>query len=419
MPHYASLTTILALILAALPVASWHAPLSDGWRGGETGSPTATPAFYGEGRRSYPSPDGRWLAVLDDTTGSLELRSGTGEAWSVFSEGSTIQAATWSPDSRRLLAVRANWVPKQPKGSGVQGLAPIQIWQVLVPPARVSQPAAACPGAEAQAPASGLATCLFQSSEAPGDGGEQICFGHWSPNSRYLVFWHGPLGASLATDGLTPYVLDVAGPLTTRVSAIALLNRRYHSWAPDSSALVMTVGGYRSAMVDKELIRFDTYTRQVTKLIKSDQQVPGIVAWSPRGDWIAYAAVPADETGPEWADWMSWDNPAVAGRRIYLLDAASGRWHRLNDAQTFQDAPLWSEDGRVLYYVERQGDSLVLMAADPVSGAAQAVPGARQPLPEVAGYYGQTDLDELLEYRPGGRLAPGASPGSQEAEIGK
>ena len=74
----------------------------------------------------------------------------------------------------------------------------------------------------------------------------------------------------------------------------------------------------------------------------------------------------------------------------------------------FQDAPTWSDDSEVLYYVQREGDTLVLMAADPstslragpATGQAQVIPGTRRPAPRAVGYYGQSNWDDLLAHRP-------------------
>jgi hypothetical protein len=99
---------------------------------------------------------------------------------------------------------------------------------------------------------------------------------------------------------------------------------------------------------------------------------------------------------------MTFDNPAIAGRRIYLLDPASGQTRRLNQAETYQDGPVWSSDGSRLYYVQREGDELLLMAADPETGQAEPVTGASQPLDPndpmrpAVGYYGQFGREELL-----------------------
>ena len=407
MPYAVVRVILMAGLAAGLAVGGLFGPASSG------------PIQVADGMTTYPSPDGRWTAVVDRSSGSLDVMPQGGPAVSIFPAGSTIYSVAWSPDSRHLLAVRTNWVFREPRGTGVDAARPIEIWRVDVPPT-ASSAGGLCK--DSQPPDTRLAQCLFQSVDAPETaaierGTEQIVFGHWSPNSRDAAFWLGPLSASILADGLTPYVLDISSGQATRLADIALLNSRYHSWAPDGSALVMTAGGYRSALVDKWLILFSVASQRVTTAVDVTEQIPGIVAWSPRGDWVAYAAVPSEETGSDLADWMSWDNPAIAGRRIYLLDPATGEHYRLNDADAFQDAPLWSDDGAVLYYAERQDDALVLMAAELGTGRSQLVPGATIPLPEVAGYYGQSDLDALLALRPGGQAAPPAASATATASA--
>jgi hypothetical protein len=337
-----------------------------------------------------PSPDGQWTALLNRTTGSLAIESATGEVVEAFPAGSQVRQPTWSPDSLRLLVVRTHF----------QDMAgePAEIWRISVAEGRAGEPQR-----------------LFTGPRDPAENfsmqASSIDLGHWSPAGQRITFWMGENSASMAADGFPLWVLNLgeesgeAIPLADN----ALLNPRYQSWAPDGSALAFTAGGYRSAQINKWLNLFDATSGQITTVITETEQVPGIVAWSPRGDpsagsgqaLIAYAAVPAGETGRDLADWMSFENPAIAGRRVYLLDPASGQHRRLNDVDAFQDAPTWSGDGETLYYVQREGDTMALMAADPATGQAQVIEGSRRPAPGAVGYYGQSKWDDLLAYRPG------------------
>ncbi len=330
-----------------------------------------------------PSPDGRWTAIVNQTRGSLELRlEPEGETALVFPEGSTVESATWSPNGCRLLVVRTNYCSADCQ-SALQTTGPIEIWGIELRDEQVGQPVR-----------------LFRApAEEPGPEG--IVFGHWSPDSRYVIFWLGGVGASIQADGLPLYVLDVEAYQAIPSKTTTLLNPRYQSWSPDSSTLAFTAGGYRSAQINKWLNLLDVASEQVTMVISETRQVPGIVAWSPRGDLIAYAAVPADQTGTEWADWMVFENQAIAGRRVYLLDPATLEHRPVNQADVFQDAPVWSEDGKILYYVQRDGDTMVLMAADPYTGEADPIEESRRPAPRAVGYYGQSDWSDLLAYRPG------------------
>lgn len=345
---------------------------------------------------AYPSPDGAYTALVDRTAGRLSLRDAAGPETEVFPAGSTVETVTWSPDSRRLLAVRTRWTRDQ---DGVpQSGGGLQIWQVEVPAGRLATPIN--PTCDDAAPAGGPAACLYQ-SPAPVDAGpEQLIFGRWSPDSRHVVFWRGPLGVSLATDGLPAFVLSVTTGQAVEVADIALLNLAYHSWSPGGTTLVMTAGGDRSALLDKRLIRLDVTTGVSATLIEPVDQVPGPVAWSPTGQWLAYAAVDAAQVDPDRAHDSGWDNPGIAGRRVYLLQPDSGLRLRVDAAESFQDGPHWSADGATLTFVERQGDGLALMAYTLATASTAPMPVALQPLPETAGYFGQLPLDALLAFWP-------------------
>ena len=350
-----------------------------------TPMPTAAPSEPDQLRR-VPAPDGRWTAVVNKTAGSLDLQSTAGETLTVFPEGSTVDTVNWSPDSRHLLVVRTHR-RCSPSSLAIQVDGPIEIWQIRL---EDNQP--------------GPPRLVFQSPTQPDESGacipEQIVWGSWSSNNHYVLFWSGLLGASILADGLALWVLDVETGQVIPLTDVTLLNPRYQSWAPDGSALAFTAGGYRSAQVNKWLNLFDVTSGQVTTVVSETEQIPGIVAWSPRGDLIAYAAVPAAETGTDLADWMVFENPAIAGRRVYLLDPATGRHWQLNDSDAFQDAPTWSDDGAILYYVQREQDTMALLAADPATGQAQVVEGSRRPAPGAVGYYGQSKWDGLLAHRP-------------------
>jgi dipeptidyl aminopeptidase/acylaminoacyl peptidase len=380
--------------------AGWRWPGQGLWNQGKHHTrpaaltPTPQPSQSSDELSYTPSPDGQWTAIINQTNGALDLQQPDGEMVSIFPAGSTVQNVTWSPDSRHLVAVQSHWVFDQPAGSGVSSSDPIEIWHIKLEQDQATTPVR-----------------VFQSENSEGEWAEQIIFGHWSPDSRRLLFWHGLLSASILADGLPLSVLDVSTGEASQLAEITLLNPHYQSWAPDGSALIFTAGGYRSAQVGKWLALYETSSGQVTTVISETEQIPGVVAWSPQGDLIAYAAVPAEETGEEWADLMTFDNPAIAGRRIYLFSPATGETRRLNETEAFQDGPVWSDDGRTLYYAERRNEQLQLMAAEVATGKAEPVVGAVIPLPEFVGYYGQWDQDTLLAQRPGGELA--AEPGAE------
>ena len=96
-------------------------------------------------------------------------------------------------------------------------------------------------------------------------------------------------------------------------------------------------------------------------------------------------------------------NPAIANRRIYLLDPKTARCHRLNDVDAYQDAPCWGASEGELFYVELRDERLHLMVANPAAGIGRLVPKADAPFAGTVGYYGQADWDDLLQQRSPGK----------------
>ena len=327
-----------------------------------------------------PSPDGKWKAILNSGTGSLVLEDLQGAKHTVFPAGSIASDARWSPESLRLAVVVRN-KPQPPNSPDQTGIA--EIWLVTVADHQVSKP-----------------RLVFQPGSSDKYAGEGITLGIWSPEGTRLLFWGGHAGASIQADGLPLWSLEIATGQATRLAETALVNPTYQSWAPNGHALAFTNGGYRSAQVGKWLSLYEVELGQIRSLIARSELIPGALAWSPKVNTIAFAAVRESQTGTEWADWMSWDNPAIQARRIYLLDPQNGDWQRLNTTEAYQDTPRWSADGSKLYYVQIDGDQVVLMAADPLSGEVQPLPGCQAPLPSRAGYYGQADWTALYENCP-------------------
>lgn len=329
-----------------------------------------------------------WIFRTTSEVGGLTLQRNGGLIWELLPSGAFIGASTWSPDGKTVVVEQRN-VAVNPESSQLEPTnEPLQLWKIdLADPVQI-RPELLFPSPASDADHLG--------KTAPA----QAQFGAWSPDGRHLLFWNGAMGASIAADGLPAYVVDVVTADVTQIATAALLNARYYSWRPDSKQLVFTNGGYRSAQINKWLDLFDTETGSVTTLTSDTTQIPGIVAWSPDRELIAYAAVDAALTGDEFADWMTFDNQAIAGRRIYLLDPQTGESRRLNDDESYQDVPVWSKDGATLYYVARDGDELVLAAADPQTGIGTYIDSSHTPLPEMVGYYGQSDWDTILAYIP-------------------
>lgn len=90
--------------------------------------------------------------------------------------------------------MRNNW-ERSKTGPEIEVYGPIELWQVRLVDDAVESPKP-----------------VFQSSTQPDEPGayypEQIQFGQWSPNNRYLLFWHGMLSASILATGRRVYRLE-------------------------------------------------------------------------------------------------------------------------------------------------------------------------------------------------------------------
>ena len=362
----------------------------------ETPQPTSTPVPHAIQLPTAPgsvqeqqivSPDGLWVAVLDTEIGNLNLVWPDGTTSTLFPAGVSAWSAQWSPDSKLLLVVLSGWKTSQ---TDIHADEPPEIWAVSLSDDSMGEPQQ-----------------LFQLEDddvvaRSGGGRVEIVFGSWSPNGRSILFWAGG-GAAMRADGNAPFVLDATTGTAIRVADWALVNPAYHSWSPDGATLAMTVGGWRSAQANKWLNLVDVETGTVTTVVSKTAQIPGIVAWSPQGDRIAYAAVealpPSAYINDDHCCPITFTNPDIAGRRIYLLEPTTGKKWRLNATDAFQDAPTWSEDGATLYYVERHNDTMVLMQSDPATGVAEVVAGSAHARPDAVGFYGQTDWREILAHR--------------------
>ena len=313
------------------------------------------------------SPDTAWTAILED--GGLRLVADSGIEQAVFPAGSTITSANWSPDSARLLALQTNLVAAVPAGTGYDIVGPLTIWALSMDERTPKQLAA-----------------LPESVEYT----SQLQWGTWSPDGRHVTFWSGILSASALADGLFLSVLDSDSGEIVSLDSYSLYTPAYHAWSPDGSRLAVTLGGGRDVWRNKSLAIFHVTSGTVTPVDSAAELIPGRVAWSPDGDLIAFAANPADTS----------DLPAIDAGRIYLLDVASGETRRLNETDSFQDALVWDANGDKLYFVQRVDDRLQLMTADPITGETAPVEGAAEPLPDLAGYYGLFDWDNLLQQVP-------------------
>ncbi len=132
---------------------------------------------------------------------------------------------------------------------------------------------------------------------------------------------------------------------------------------PTASELLVTTEGITDPAMrkaDSQLWRVDVRTGRAHMLVEKDAVQP---SWSPHGWRIAYWGLPADSDRR-----VLWTMPAAGGKPQVLLDDGHLNWN-----------PVWSPDGRYLYFGSDRGGSRNLWRL-PVDERTGAVKGEPQPV---------------------------------------
>jgi Tol biopolymer transport system component len=161
----------------------------------------------------------------------------------------------------------------------------------------------------------------------------------WSPDGRFLAFVTEEL-PTLGWDhrnGRSIQIIPSTGGKPQFAAEAGMLG---HAWSPDGKKLVYVLD---------DTIRIYSLDTRVSHKIGElvDAHTP---SWSPDGKWIAVAA----------GNWEAMFEPSllgnVAGSRIVLFDAVTGRRQNLTDALTGNTSPAWMPDSRsILFLSNREG----------------------------------------------------------------
>jgi Tol biopolymer transport system component len=177
----------------------------------------------------------------------------------------------------------------------------------------------------------------------------------WSPDGRRIAIAH-QRGERDST-GLKYYALETipADGLGERVS---LRSEAGHdltpfAWSPDQSTLLFGSGIYRG-QIESELWRLTLADRSVTPVLPASQKV-GSASLSPDGRWIAFSSLTSGR-------------PEI----VVIAAAAPGTTPDPNTRQwpltsTGGDKPVWSRNGRELFYMRLDG-TLTALAVEPGAG---------------------------------------------------
>ena len=141
-------------------------------------------------------------------------------------------------------------------------------------------------------------------------------------------------------------------------------------WSPDGLEVVVTT-------TSKTLWVFDAKTQKKRRLFQAAGQYCFQPAWSPDGEWIAFATDrdgnselyklkpdgteitrltdhPGIDCRPKWSPngrWIAFVSNRAGREDLYLLPASGGEPIRLTEHAAVDDHPAWSPDGRSLAFV--------------------------------------------------------------------
>jgi hypothetical protein len=222
----------------------------------------------------------------------------------------------------------------------------------------------------------------------------------WVPGTPLLLAAQGKLANSLWSWAVPLATVNAETGEIRELDASMLLTPESHAWHPTQPGLLaLAEGGGRYLTDPNRLALLDVISGELRPLTGEGMSVfeP---AWSPDGQWLAYAAapVPPDAQG---------DGPALErvleGRAIYVLDPDTGESHALTDPGDAIDGwPSWSAGplgggtgGNYLLYT-RQHDGYTDVHVAALDGSRDEI--LLTGLPDPICFYGGCNWGQMLAY---------------------
>lgn len=170
----------------------------------------------------------------------------------------------------------------------------------------------------------------------------------WSPDGNWIAF------SSTRSGHLAIYIIPSKGGEAKRLTFNTSMNY-IQDWSPDGLHLLFTSNRQGSST---DLYELNVVTGREKRLFHGSDSVQNAV-WSPNGKWIAIAV----------GEQPWWRPQYIGGKHdtIYLMQANGGTPVRVSQTSGLNDWPMFSNNGKTLYYISYQNGSSNIWSA-PVDG---------------------------------------------------
>lgn len=187
----------------------------------------------------------------------------------------------------------------------------------------------------------------------------------WSADGSYVLFWRGmQFSGSFTADGLLLQSIPASGG-QPRGLLHGLVWPEMWSAAPSGDTIAMTDGGGRESWSGKRVALVDVATGDVSELTGSETASIE-PSWSADGRRIAFVSQP--DRGPDMGPSGGFP-PLLRDRRIWVMDRNGSDKRQLTNAPAYRDErPLWSPDGSQVLFARVDEEERASLWLGPSAG---------------------------------------------------